>query len=73
MPTSEKRERFLRLAEKRTNEVLERLRILGNCCNRKQYEYSEDDVKKMFSAVEKELRTVKALFSDKTTTKFSLR
>jgi len=57
-----KREKFLRLATKRTKEVLGRLRILGNCSNRSVYEYNELDVDKIFSAVDKQLKDVKAKF-----------
>lgn len=57
-----KREKFLRLATQRTKEVLGRLRILGNCANRSVYEYNESDVDKIFSALEKQLKDVKAKF-----------
>jgi len=57
-----KREIFLRLATQRTKEVLSRLRILGNCANRQVYEYNETDVDKIFSAVDKQLKDVKAKF-----------
>jgi len=45
MTSETKRQRFQRLAEKRTNDVLERLRILGNCANRGQYEYTPEEVR----------------------------
>jgi len=61
-PAETKREKFLRLATQRTKEVLSRLRILGNCSNRQVYEYSEADVDKIFSAIDKQLRDVKAKF-----------
>ena len=57
-----KREKFLRLATQRTKEVLSRLRILGNCANRQVYEYNESDVDKIFSAIDKQLKNVKAKF-----------
>jgi hypothetical protein len=62
-PTETKREKFLRLATQRTQEVLDRLRILGNCANRQLYEYTESDVKKIFSAIEDQLKAVKAKFT----------
>jgi len=61
-PTETKREKFLRLATQRTKEVLSRLRILGNCANRQIYEYNEKDVEKIFSAIDKQLKEVKAKF-----------
>jgi len=62
-PTETKREKFLRLATQRTKEVLSRLRILGNCANRQIYEYNEMDIKKIFSAIDKQLDDVKAKFT----------
>ena len=47
-PTETKREKFLRLATQRTKEILGRLRVLGNCGNRQIYEYTENDVRKIF-------------------------
>ena len=61
-PTETKREKFLRLATQRTKEILSRLRILGNCANRQIYEYTEGDIKKIFSAIEDQLKDVKAKF-----------
>jgi hypothetical protein len=56
------RDRFKRLATLRTNTVLKRLKVLGNCANRQAYEYSEDEVDKIFSEVERKLKEVKAKF-----------
>jgi len=60
--TETKRETFLRLAERRTNVVLEKIRILSNCANPYAYEYTDDDIKKIFSAIEHELRLARAKF-----------
>ena len=43
MEKETRHERFKRLASKRTNEILEKIRILGNCSNKSSYEYTEDD------------------------------
>lgn len=58
-----KRERFKRLATLRTNAVLLRLKVLGNCANRQAYEYSEEEVKRIFSAIEEQLRIVRSRFT----------
>lgn len=58
----QKRERFKRLAQYRTNEVLKRLRVLGNCSNRSAYDYVEDDMNKIFSEIERRVRETKAKF-----------
>jgi hypothetical protein len=67
-----KRQAFERLATKRTNGVLERLRILGHCANPQLYEYSEEDVKKIFRAIERELKIVKTKFQNSTKSEFRL-
>ena len=55
-------ERFKRIAAKRTNEILEKIRILGNCSNKSSYEYTEEEVNKIFSEIEKQLKLTKAKF-----------
>jgi hypothetical protein len=67
-----KHDAFRRLATKRTNAVLEKLRILGHCANPWQYEYSEDDVKRIFRAIDAELRAVKAKFRNSSKSNFQL-
>jgi hypothetical protein len=57
---NEKKERFKKLAELRTNEVLKRLKILGNCANRSTYDYNEEEIKKIF--IDSKIREVKAKF-----------
>lgn len=54
-----KKERFKRIAGKRTNDVLEKIRLLGNCANRNTYEYSKDEVSKIFNEIEKKLKIAK--------------
>lgn len=67
MATSEeKRERFKRVAENRTNRIIESIRLLGNCSNRSNYEYSEEDIKKIFNAIDNELKETKQKYQAKT-------
>lgn len=66
------RDRFKRLATLRTNEVLRRLKILGNCANRQAYEYSEKDIEAIFSAIERKVREVKTKFHFPKEEKFKL-
>lgn len=58
-----KRERFVRLAEARTNKILDMMKLLGNCSSRANYDYTDADVKKIFNAIEKELKNTKARFN----------
>lgn len=57
-----KRERFTKLAVYRTNEVLKKLKVLGNCSNRSAYEYSEEDINKIFAEIEKTVKETKSKF-----------
>ena len=59
---TDKRERFKRLATYRTNEILKRLRILGNCSNRSAYAYTEEEINKIFLEIERQIKEVKAKF-----------
>jgi len=52
-------ERFKRIAAKQTKEILEKIRILGNCSNKSSYEYTEEEVNKIFSEIDKQLRLTK--------------
>ena len=65
-------ERFKRIAALRTNAVLDRLRILGNLSNRQMYSYSEEDVNKIFSAINKQVKEVRAKFNSQKQAKFKL-
>lgn len=57
-----KRERFKRLASSRTSEVLKKIKILSNCANRSAYDYSEEEVSKIFSAIERAVKESKSKF-----------
>lgn len=58
-----KRERFVRIVVARTNKAAEMIRLIGNCSNTSSYDYSEEDVKKIFAYLEKELKSARAKFS----------
>ena len=58
-----KRDRFVRLAEARTNKIIDMIRLLGNCANKANYDYTDADVQKIFSALEKEIKLAKTKFS----------
>lgn len=58
-----KREKFVRLAEARTNKIISMLRLLGNCANKANYDYTDADVQKIFNTLEKELKIAKIKFT----------
>ena len=71
-----KREKFVRIAEARTNKILNMVDLLGNCSNPSIYEYSQSDVNQIFSAIENAIKDAKKKFSaqdTEKTTKFSLK
>lgn len=58
-----KREKFVRLAEARTNKIIDMIRLLGNCANKSNYDYTDADIQKIFSTIEKELKNTKTKFT----------
>lgn len=70
-----KRDKFVRLAEARTNKIIDMLQLLGNCSNSNVYDYTQQDVDKIFNAIESEVREAKKKFSkmeSKKSTRFTL-
>lgn len=59
-----KRERFVRIAEKRVNNILDLLDRLANCANKRNYKYSENDVKLIFSEIEKKVKDARGKFQE---------
>jgi hypothetical protein len=70
---NDKRERFIRIAEKRVNNILNNLDSLGKCSNRKNYEYNQKDVKKIFSEIDKKTREIKQMYQSSGTNKNKFR
>ena len=59
----DKRAKFVELAENRTSRAIKDVRLIGNLANRSAYEYSAEDVKRIFRALQRELDAAKARFS----------
>jgi len=59
---NKKQERFKRLATYRTNEVLKRVKVLGNCSNRSAYEYNREDIDKIFNVINQKVKEIKSKF-----------
>ena len=60
-----KKERFVKVAEVRTQRVLDALHSLGKCAAPESYEYTEEDVQKIVEAIEKEVQWVRDCFTGK--------
>jgi hypothetical protein len=56
------RERFVSLANSRVTAAINQIRLVGNLSNRKNYEYTADDVAKIMRALQRELDELKAKF-----------
>ncbi|KFZ26021.1 MAG: hypothetical protein KQ78_01762 [Candidatus Izimaplasma bacterium HR2] len=68
-----KRDKFTRIAENRTNKIIHMVELLGNCSNKRVYDYTEADIKKIFGAIEKQLSLTKSKYkSNNSKGKFKL-
>ena len=61
---STKAETFKRVAEKRTRRVCDSLRLLGQCSNQRSYEYTDDQVTKIFKEIRSALRHAEQSFKN---------
>lgn len=58
--STDKRKKFVRLAESRTVNAIKAIRVIGKLGNKSAYEFSETDVKKIVGALNREIETLKA-------------
>lgn len=61
----EKQERFYKVAESRTNKIINDIRLLAKCSKTSCYEYREAQVKRIFKMLQEELDKAKELFKNK--------
>lgn len=75
MVSNGKREKFVEIAEARTNKIIDMIHLLGNCSNRNNYEYTDADVNQIFAALENELKECRKRFQPEKTVnrKFKLK
>jgi hypothetical protein len=59
---AEKRTNFVRLAQGRTQVALDAIRKLGNLSNRRAYEYSEADIRKIIKALKEAVSDLERRF-----------
>lgn len=60
-----KRDRFRRIAAKRTDRILNDIRLLGNTSNKTLYKYNNSDVEKIFDTIDKHLMVTRSKFKTK--------
>jgi len=63
-----RRQRFLVQAEVRANKVLNAIRVLGHCSNKALYDYKDNEIERVFTAIQKRLDETKLLFSKRRVT-----
>ncbi len=68
----DRNDRFKRLAIRRTNNILNQIRLLGKLSNKSTYDYSEEEINKIFSAIDSSLRIAKAKFKSHHKKEFKL-
>lgn len=59
-----KKDNFKRIAEKRTKKIIESISKLQNLTNTSFYEYTEEQIEAIFTAIQKELDNQKKIFED---------
>lgn len=59
---TEDRQKFVRLANRRVSSALKLIQLIGNLANRSNYDYTEEDVAKIFKALNSELSACRKRF-----------
>ena len=57
-------QKFKRVAERRVNTLLDNIRLLGQLSNRRNYDYTNVQVAKIFKAIDDELKTARSKFQE---------
>lgn len=58
----EDRAKFVALANKRVSKALKSIQLIGNLSNRSNYDYTDEDIAKIFRALQDELAACKKRF-----------
>ncbi len=59
-----KEERFKRIASRRVQEILNKLRLLKNCANTSNYSYTAEQARKIINTIEDEWKKVRSDFKN---------
>jgi hypothetical protein len=59
-----KEERFKRVVQKRVQNVLDSVRRLSQCSNKRMYKWNDEQLKKIWIAIDKEIKTCKSSFEN---------
>lgn len=70
MPSNNKKAgNFVRLAEARTNKIIDMVLLLGNLSNKTNYSYTDEQVKAIFDSIQQALDETKQKFLEEPTQK----
>ena len=56
------REKFVELAEKRVSKALKDIKLIGNLSNKSNYQYTDEDVRKIFGSLDKAVKDARSKF-----------
>lgn len=59
---SDKRKKFEEFAIRRTNNAINQIRLIGKLANKSAYDYNEDDINKITSALKREIENIRNKF-----------
>lgn len=62
MSARDKSTKFIELANKRVNRTIKDMQLIGNLANRQNYEFTEEQAKKIVKALQQELDALKQNF-----------
>ena len=63
-----RKDRFKRIAEARTNRIIDIIQLLGNCSVKTNYEYTSAQVDLIFNTIEDELKRARKKFEGNSST-----
>ncbi|TXI95810.1 MAG: hypothetical protein E6Q34_02300 [Burkholderiaceae bacterium] len=63
MSDRDKSTKFIELANKRVNRAIKDLQLVGNLANRGNYDYTDDQARKIVKALQQEIDLLKQAFS----------
>lgn len=67
---NEKHSKFIENAESRVNDIIVKIEKLENLSDKNRYEYTNDEIEKMFNSIEDAVKTARQSFINKNRTRF---
>lgn len=64
MTREEDRAKFVKLASTRVSKALKDMQLIGNLSNRSNYDYTDEDISKIFKALQEEMTSCRRKFEN---------